>query len=176
MQDGAKFWLWTALLATAGVGSSFALACAVPLAAFATLAALDMSKAEAIALLTIVWLANQLVGYAFHDYPRDAMTFAWGAALWISAIVAFAAARATMSRVSDAVKMGVGFVAAFVGYEGSLYVAQFAFGWDSAAYAPAVVAGIAGVNALAFVVLLALHRGAIWLGVAPRPDLAARTV
>ena len=158
MRDSAKFWVWAVLLALASVVFSFALACAVPLAAFATLSALYLRKGEGVALLAIVWLVNQVVGYGCLDYPRDASTFVWGLALLASAWVAFGAARGAIMVVdAPAARLAVGFVAAFIGYEGTLFLAQFPLGGQSDAYAASVVVEIAMTNALALIGLLAIH-------------------
>jgi len=168
MQANSKLWIWIALLAVASVAFSFALACAAPLAAFATVAALHTRRGEAFAFLIVVWLVNQVVGYGFHAYPRDLITFAWGLALLASAGVAMACAKAAMGRLKAGVAgVAIGFAAAFVGYEGTLYLAHFALGGGVEAYAPAVVAQILVLNALALVSLMAIQPIAARFGVAP---------
>jgi hypothetical protein len=161
-------WLWVALLSVASLGFSFALACAVPLAAFAVLAALYMDRRVGVELLGAVWLINQAVGYAFLDYPMDASTFAWGIVLGASAIVAMFAARGAAALAETfATQVLFAFAAAFVGYEGTLYLAHFPLGGETSAYAAPVVAEILWTNALALVGLLALHKVATRIGVAP---------
>ena len=74
--------LWIALLVVASVVFSLGFACAVPLAAFAAIAALTLSRRDAFALVGAVWLANQIAGFTLLHYPMDPSTFAWGAATW----------------------------------------------------------------------------------------------
>src|SRR5262245_44914939 len=52
------------------IGFSFALACAAPLAALATLAALKMSRRDLFTFVGAAWLANQLIGYGFLGIRR----------------------------------------------------------------------------------------------------------
>ena len=68
---------------------------------------------------------------------------------------------------SNAPALLAGFVAAFVGYEGTLYLAHFALGGGVEAYAPAVIIEVLRINALAFVGLLAAWRIGAAIGFAP---------
>jgi hypothetical protein len=85
--------LWMGLLVVLSVLFSLASACAVPLAAFAAIAALTISRRHALALIGSVWLANQIAGFAIHHYPLTSTTFAWGAALGGVAIISVLAPR-----------------------------------------------------------------------------------
>src|SRR5262245_50710816 len=80
--------LWLTLLVAASVVFSLGLACAVPLAAFAAAAALTLSRRDALFLIILVWLANQLVGFTALGYPLTASTFEWGVALGAVAVFA----------------------------------------------------------------------------------------
>jgi hypothetical protein len=73
--------LWIAVLVVASVVFSLGFACAVPIAAFAAIAALTLSRRDAFSLVGAVWLANQIAGFAVHHYPVTASTLAWGAGL-----------------------------------------------------------------------------------------------
>lgn len=70
--------IWLAILASASVASSLGLACAIPLGAFAALGALTMDRLSALAMIALVVLANQSIGFAVLHYPLDISTFAWG--------------------------------------------------------------------------------------------------
>src|SRR6516165_11141655 len=105
--------LWLGLLVGASVVFSLGLACAVPLAAFAAAAALSLSRRDALLLVVLVWLVNQLVGFIFLDYPWTATTFAWGAVLGIVAIIATLAGQWMAKRFADTVR-SVRFVATFL--------------------------------------------------------------
>ncbi len=166
--DNGKTWLWVALVSTASLVLSFSLACAVPLAAFAALAGLHMRKGAGLALVAAAWLVNQIVGYACLAYPLDASTIAWGFALLGSAAVAMGAARLARGLTgSYAPALLAGFVAAFVGYEGTIYLSHFALGGGVEAYAPSVIIEVLRINALAFVGLLAAWRIGAAIGFAP---------
>ena len=74
---------------------------------------------------------------------------------------------ATRRADSIALNLVAGFAAAFVGYEGALYLASFALGGETDAYAASVIVEILWTNGLAFVGLLAIHRLATRAGFAP---------
>lgn len=175
--DNGKTWLWVALLGAASLVLSFSLACAVPLAAFAALAGLHMRKGAGLTLIAAAWLVNQIVGFTCLAYPFDASTFAWGFALLGSAVVAMGAARLARGLTGAyAPALLAGFVAAFVGYEGTLYLAHFALGGGVEAYAPAVIAEVLRINALSFVGLLAAQRIAAMIGLAPAFETAPAAI
>ncbi|MDQ6867846.1 MAG: hypothetical protein M3178_05420 [Pseudomonadota bacterium] len=97
--------LWIALLVGASVAFSLGFACAVPLAAFAAIAALTLSRRDAFALVGAVWLANQIAGFAVHHYPVTASTLAWGRRAWRRG-TSFDARRALGERPSPAKQYG----------------------------------------------------------------------
>jgi hypothetical protein len=110
--------LWIAFLALASLVFSLGFACAVPLAAFAAIAALTLSRRDAFALVGAVWLANQIAGFAIHHYPLEPSTFAWGAALGTVALAStLAALWAKGSRTGWTFAVAA-FLAAFTVYEG----------------------------------------------------------
>ena len=94
--------LWLGLLVSASVVFSLGLACAVPLAAFAAAAALSLSRRDALLLITLVWLANQLVGFTVLQYPWTASTFTWGVVLGAVAILATLAGQWIAGRLVNA--------------------------------------------------------------------------
>ncbi|MGA3341810.1 MAG: hypothetical protein ABSD11_14550 [Methylocella sp.] len=171
--------LWIALLVLASAVFSLGFACAVPLAAFAAIAALTLSRRDAFALVGAVWLANQIAGFAIHHYPMTPSTFAWGAAL---GAVAFAATLAAQW-VKDHLQQGGGaiaaaaFLTAFAIYEGSLFAISLFFGSGISNFTPAIVRRILAINFAAFAALYLLHRLGVFAGLAkepPQPRLTAR--
>ena len=62
------------LLTAASVVLTLGFACALPLAAFATISALLFKRGPAIAALLSVWLANQVIGFTCLHYPADFIT------------------------------------------------------------------------------------------------------
>ncbi len=151
--------LWPFMLVVVGVSLGSELACIAPFVAVAALAARTLSLRVALAVVAAMWFGNQAIGFGFLHYPHDAMTFAWGGVLLVTATLAMLAAR----RIAN---VALAFAAAFVTYE----VVQFAFALPTgsgAAYAPAIDAQVLGANVLGLailgavrLVLLALERGA----------------
>ncbi len=138
------------LLAAASVVLTLGFACAVPFAAFATISALLLNRGEAIATILSVWLANQIIGFTFLHYPADFSTLAWGAALGAIALLSLGAAGAVLARVHGFPGLGLGLIAAFAVYEGSVYAACLASGTDVSHFTLDSVARIFLINAAAF--------------------------
>ncbi|HUZ92050.1 MAG TPA: hypothetical protein VMU78_09150 [Methylocella sp.] len=170
---------WIALLVLASVVFSLGFACAVPLAAFAAISALTLSRRDAFALVGAIWLANQIAGFTILHYPMTPSTFAWGAAL---GAVALASALAALW-VKDNLQLGGGplaaaaFLAAFAVYEGSLFVISLFIGSGISNFTPFIVKRILSINVAAFAALYLLHRLGVFAGLTkepPQPRLAAR--
>ncbi len=142
--------LWIASLIVASVLFTFGFACALPLAAFAAIAALTSGRREALALTMAAWFANQAIGFAFLHYPTDAVTLAWGGALGAIALLSCEAAGAVARRPNGASAYGAAFLASFVVYEGSIVAISLATGHD-ADYFLTTVSRIFLINICAFV-------------------------
>ena len=138
------------LLTAASVVLTLGFACALPLAAFATISALLFKRGPAIAALLSVWLANQVIGFTCLHYPADFITFAWGAALGGIALVSLGAAGAVLARVHGFAGLGLGLSATFAVYEGSIYAASLASGADVSHFTLDGVTRIFLINAAAF--------------------------
>ncbi len=154
-----------ALMVAASVALSFGFACALPLAAFATAAAMLVGPTAAIGAVLAVWLVNQAIGFACLGYPTDASTFAWGAALGAIALLSLGAATLVLARLRGVAGAGLAFAAAFVVYEGAVYLGCLVSNCGAADFTPANVARIFLINAAAFGALLAL---AAFVRVAPK--------
>ncbi len=153
--------IWIALIAALSIGGSFAFACATPLAAIAALAATRMDARTGLVLVVAAWLTNQIVGYGFLNYPQTFESYAWGAAIGIATIAAFATARVAgaLSRAWP-LRLAGSFVVAFATYELALYVAGIPLGSLVDAFSAATVARIFEVKLVSFVGLVVLS--AIW--------------
>lgn len=131
--------LWTAILATAASFGSYFFACVFPFAAVATVAALTLSRRQAMGLIGAVWAVNQLVGFAFLHYPLD--SWALGGSLLIGSLAGVYAAsllRAPLLSLRSLAALG----AAFVTYEAvTALFAVFLGGIEG--YAPRYVLGVA---------------------------------
>jgi hypothetical protein len=156
--------IWIALIAGLTVIGSFAYACAAPLAAVAALAALKMGRTEGLALVIVSWLANQFVGFVLLSYPHTADSYAWGAAIGVSAVIGFLAARAaTRAEMSEPVALVLAFVVAFVAYQIGLYLAGVAFAYEGDAFSTAIVTEVLTINLVAYIGFLLIHRAAVAL-------------
>ncbi len=157
--ENGRRWIWIGVVAAATVASSFALACATPFAALATLAAVKMHRRDAVALVGIAWLANQILGYGFLGYPRTFDSYAWGAALGAASFLALAGAGiiiAWLRQTAAPVGIAVAFLSAFAVYEAALFAASLALSTGAEALSWSITLWILELNAVALVGLLAL--------------------
>jgi hypothetical protein len=167
--------LWLGLLIAASVAFSLGLACAVPLAAFAAAAALSLSRRDALLLILLVWLANQLVGFTVLHYPWTASTFAWGVVLGAVAVLATLAGEWIAGRLVDARRaftVVATFLIAFAVYEATLFAVSATLLGGTEIYTAAIQGRIFAINAAAFVGLLALNRLATSVGLVNRSAIA----
>ena len=164
------------MLVVASVVFSFGFACAVPLAAFAAIAVLTLSRRDTCALVGAVWLANQIAGFAVHHYPVTASTLAWGAGLGAVALLSTLAAQWVKDHLapSHMVATIAAFLAACAVYEGSLFAISLASASGVSDYAPSIVLRIFAINSAAFAALFLVHRLGVFAGLAQEPHLPAR--
>jgi len=148
---------WSLFLVALSLVFSLALACAVPLAAFAAIAAATLSRREALYTAFSVWLANQIVGFTCLHYPIDATTFAWGAVLGVITIACCETAGALCRHLPGAMGLAAAFLASFFVYEGTLLIIDIALGLGTAAFTVAIVTRIFLINFCAFGSLVALR-------------------
>ena len=163
--------LWVVLLILASIVFSLGFACAVPLAAFAAIAALTLGRRDALLLVGTVWLANQIAGFAILHYPIEPSTFAWGAALGAVALASTLAAQWAKDRLpnSGAIAAAAAFLASFAIYEGSLFAIALAFGSGLSSFAPSIVRRILAINFAAFAALYLIHRLGAAARITPEP-------
>ncbi len=151
------------MLAATTLSGTVVLACMMPFAAIATIAALFLPGRRGLAAIGLCWLGNQALGFGLMGFPWDAGTFAAGLSLLAASLVAFAAARDVAARGGPL----LAFLAAFAAFEASLFAYALAFG-DVAMFAPDIVGLIALNDGLWF--------AGLWLGwqvLARIPALAA---
>jgi hypothetical protein len=161
----AKRFVWGGVLAVLTVASTLAVACGTPFAALATLAALFLPRRDAFALIAVNWLANQAIGFGLLHYPLNWDCYRGGIDLAIAALLSTMAAmlaRGALRNVAMPVRAIGSFAAAFVAYEGALFLLSPA--GSNADFAAPVVLYIFHVNAVAFVALLLLQTTAAALG------------
>jgi hypothetical protein len=152
---GRRHRLWLALLIASSVGFTLGFACAVPFAAFGAVAALTLKRRDALLLIVALWLVNQVIGFTILHYPWDAMTFTWGVVLGGVALLTTVAAQGVIRGQNVVAAMLAGFVAAFVVYEGGLYLVSAVALGGTEDFNAQIVARILAINAAAFAGLLA---------------------
>jgi hypothetical protein len=150
--------IWIALLIVSGFGSSFFFACATPVAAVATLASLRLDRREAAAVVGLVWLANQAIGYGILGYAWTLDSAAWGIAIGLSGYLALLAAAALTPVGPARLAISLPFMAAFAAYQLSLYVAGFVLPGAEGAFTAPIVAQVFVVNLIALIGLLAVYQ------------------
>ncbi|MGO9674636.1 MAG: hypothetical protein ACLPSF_10810 [Methylocella sp.] len=165
--------VWIALLVAASAAFTLAFACATPFAAFAAVAALTMTRRDALLLVGLVWFANQCVGFGVLHYPWTADCLAWGAGLGIIALLSVLAAEFGAKRLIG--RNGIlasikAFLAAFAIYEGLLFLTSIAVQSGVEDYTAAIVGRILAINAVAFAGLLALNKLGASAGLVPAPS------
>ena len=140
-------WLFPALLVLASAVGSLAFACVTPFAAFAVASAYALSSRTALLTVGVIWFTNQLVGFAFLDYPWTVDTALWGLAIGAAALLATALAWMVMRlwHLNIGIAVGMAAVAAFGTYEATLFLVSLLLGGQEA-FAPAIVGRIALLN------------------------------
>ena len=152
---GWRHHFWLALLVAASAGFTLGFACAVPFAAFGAIAALTLSRRDALLLTLALWAINQAIGFTVLNYPWDGLTLIWGLVLGGAALLSTAAAQIG-GRARGVIGAALAsFAAAFTAYEGSLFLVSAGVLGGSEDFTPAIVLSIVEINAGAFVVLLA---------------------
>jgi hypothetical protein len=163
----ANLWLWIGLVAVISVALSLRLQCALPFAALAALAVLNLRRSEGLALVGLAWAINQGLGFTVLGYPHEAQSYAWGAAIGLAAVgglFAGEAVRDVLRGQSFAVTAVAVLAAAYTVYEVVLYVATAWLPSSDLAVSWGIIAQIGVVNAVAFAVLMAVHQGVVALG------------
>jgi hypothetical protein len=146
-------------LAAAAVLFSLALACATPFAALATGASLVLPRRDAVFAVLLAFVANQIIGFGFLDYPRDAQTIAWGAGIGVAALASLGAAMAvagSAARFGRLAAWGLSFAAAFAVWQLALFAAGQVIGTGSAGFSAEIVVWVLQLNAVALVALAGL--------------------
>lgn len=156
--------VWVVLIITSGICLSTFFACVTPFATLATLAAMKLGRRDAVAVVGLVWLANQAVGYGYLGYPWTWDSAAWGMAIGISSGLAILAASGLCPTRPAPLAISLPFVAAFATFELGLYAAGFVLPGSDSAFSASVVGHVFLINAVALFGLLATYHLAMLLG------------
>lgn len=165
--------LWLALLVAASIAFSLGFACAVPLAAFAAIAALTMTRGAALVLILAVITTNQCLGFTVLHYPRTPDAFAWGGAFVLVGVLAVLAGGWVKKRsvpLGPILTSAAVFLAAFAIYEGGLFLFTIGSNSDLYPYSAAAILRVFVINAVAFVGLLIASQLAASAGLATSPE------
>lgn len=146
---------WIGLLIVPSVVATGALACVAPFAAVAALAGLTLSRRDALLTVLAFFLGNQAVGFLVLDYPTDAYTIGWGAAMGVAALLAVFPAKRIGAR-RDLGGMALGFAGALVVNQAVMWAASAVLG-AGAGFTLDVIAYVFVINILWFVALAAGH-------------------
>ncbi|MEH3047654.1 hypothetical protein [Sphingomonas adhaesiva] len=162
--------LWIMLLTLASTVTTLLLACATPFTALAALAATQMRLRDGVALTLAAWVASQAVGFCVLDYPRDAGTIGWAAALAVAAVAATVVAhRLDRPGRGTAVRLALAYLVAAIVFKAVILAASFALGGVDVALSTAINARQLVRNGAILAGLYALYRGLRVLGVPPAP-------
>jgi len=153
--------VWIVLIVTSGICLSTFFACATPFAALATLAALRLGRWQASAVIGLVWVANQAIGYAFLGYPWTWDSAAWGLAIGVSAGLAMLAANGLATTRPAPLMVSLPFVAAFAAFEFGLFFAGFVLPGSEGAFSASVVGHVFLINAVTICGLMAINQLAV---------------
>ena len=151
--------IWPIVLAMCAVSGTLATACMMPFVAVATIAAATMTRGQATVAVIGAWAANQLLGFGLLGYPLTGYAIGWGVALGVASLAVVPVVR----RIADgsAMRLMLGFAAAFALWEGLLFGFALAMG-GTGTFTPAIIATLlaneaAWLAALAAVHLIAAH-------------------
>jgi hypothetical protein len=141
--------LWPAILAVAAVGGSLALTCVAPFAAFAVATAGTLRLRSALGAMSVIWLANQAVGFAVLGYPWTLNTVLWGLGIGAAAVLATLTAARVLGRFRASpvwLRLPLAFGTAFVVYEVALLAVAFVLGSGND-FTPALLGRLALIDA-----------------------------
>jgi hypothetical protein len=153
--------LWFGLLVAVSAAITTVFTCVTPFAAFAVIAAVTVSRRDAVMLAAALWLTNQAVGFGLLHYPWTASTLAWGLALGGAAMIGTLAALGTFQHLASRPPLArsvAAFVASFVLYQLTLYVVAASWLGGTEMFAPGIVSQVLVINAVTLAGLVALRQ------------------
>ena len=166
---------WMVILSMAVIGATLTLSCVTPFVALAVALAGTVGLRASLCIVTVVWLANQIVGFVFLHFPYTANTFLWGVAMGGAALVTTIVASLVMKYAScwaTPFRLGITLLLGFGAYEMTLLAAAVVLG-GLETFWPAIVAQLAFINVISLAGMVVLNEivvalGKPWLGRMPR--------
>ena len=154
------------------MASASIFACATPFAAFGVLAAMTLSRTDAIRITVACGWPTRSSGTAVLEYPRTVNSFSWGLAIGAAAVLSTIVARLIVSRLRTArglTRAVVALAGTFAVYEAALFTAAVAGLGGTGAFAAPIVTRILVINAAALAGLAVLYRLGVAVGISRRP-------
>jgi len=166
--------VWTVILALAVIAGSFALSCSAPFAALAVALTATIGIRASLGTMTLVWLVNQIAGFALFHFPHTLNTVLWGFAIGSAALLTTLVSSVALRRASSLpplLRLGLCLVLSFVAYEFVLWLATFALGGRET-FALPIVLELGLINGVWLAAMIALNEIAAtlckpWLGRMP---------
>jgi hypothetical protein len=147
--------IWTAILAMTAVVGSYSLACVLPFAAIAAVAAITLPRRQAIAAVGATWAANQIIGFTMMDYANGANAYAWSGFIAFGAVAGLGAALLARGSTIVSWRTPLALVASVAAFQAVMFAgAVMLDGFASST--PEIVATIVRNDAIWFAGLLAL--------------------
>jgi hypothetical protein len=173
--SGAANFVWIVILTLAGVGGSLVISCVTPMVALAVALAGTVRLAVALRVMTVIWLTNQFVGFAFLHFPWTAFTLRFGVAIGIAALLSTLVASTVLNRAASLpafARLGLALLLGYLAYEISLFGAALFVGGLSM-FSAAIMAQIALSNFVWLAGIVVLNELVAvlckpWVGVTPR--------
>jgi hypothetical protein len=167
--------IWMVILTMAVIGGTFALSCVTPFAALAVALGGTVGLRASLRVVTVVWFANQVIGFLFFHFPLTANTFLFGVAIGVASLVTTTVASVVMKyALSSAapLRLGIALLLSFAVYETTLLAAVVFLG-GLETFRPSVIAQLAWINAASLLGMVALNEvfSALcrpWIGRMPR--------
>jgi hypothetical protein len=153
--------LWLGLLIAASAALTTVYTCITPFAALAVVAAMTLSRRQALLCTVAVWLANQVVGFGVLHYPWTAQTFAWGLAIGVVSVFGTLAAQWSVRRLGSfrsPAQTVAAFASAFAVYQLALYAVAVPILGGPGTFALRIIGQVLLVNAVTPVGLVGLHQ------------------
>jgi hypothetical protein len=158
--------IWMVILTIAAMSASLALSCVTPFAALAVALGGTVGLRASLRVITIVWLANQFVGFVFFHFPLTANTFLWGFAIGIAALLTTIVAAIMIKYFASSTaagRLGVALLASFAVYELGLLVAAVFLG-SLETFRPSIALQLAWINAVSLLGMIILNELAAAIG------------
>jgi hypothetical protein len=167
--------IWVVILTVAVIAATFALSCVTPFAALAVALAGTVGLRASLRVVTIVWFANQVIGFVFFRFPLTANTFLWAGAIGVAALLTAVVGSVAMKYAASTpgpLRLGGALLVSFAIYEVTLLPAAL-FLDGLATFRPSIVAQLAWINAASLVAMVVLNEVAAalfkpWFGRIPR--------